>query len=118
MKEKQIVPAKQIPLIFSNVEQLLPVNVELLQRLTERRRQKFGIIDQIGDIFVSIAQFLKMYQVYCGNQPEAVAYLRSQKGNGELHAFLQVCFVASCYWLANYFGLGFSFVCYALIVEG
>ncbi|KAJ3299651.1 cytochrome c oxidase subunit 1 [Borealophlyctis nickersoniae] len=91
MREKEIVPAKGINIIFSNIEQILPVNQELLNRLEQRRRETFGILPAIGDIFFSVAQFLKMYTLYCGNQPEAMMYLKNQKGNQELNLFLQVC---------------------------
>ena len=50
-----------------------------------------GVLDEVGDIFLVLAPYFKMYTVYCGNQPEAVSYLKSQKNNSELSLFLQVC---------------------------
>ncbi|KAJ3089936.1 Myosin 10A, isoform D, partial [Quaeritorhiza haematococci] len=65
MREKKIVQPRGVNIIFSNVEQLLPVNQ---------------------------AQYLKIYTLYCGNQPEATAYLRQSKHNQALNMFLQHCF--------------------------
>ncbi|KAJ3308225.1 hypothetical protein HDU76_004060, partial [Blyttiomyces sp. JEL0837] len=88
-EDKGIVPVKQVNVIFSNIEQLLPVNQELLKRLESRRKDSFGIVSEIGDIFLDVAQYLKMYTQYCGNQPEAIEYLKSQKQNTQLTVFLQ-----------------------------
>ncbi|KAJ3411048.1 Myosin 10A, isoform D [Chytridiales sp. JEL 0842] len=93
MKEKSILPAIKIALVFSNIEQLLPLSQELLSRLLQRRRERMGVVDRVGDIFLEMGQYLNMYKIYCGNQPEAVAFLKNQRGtNNELNAFLQACF--------------------------
>ncbi|KAJ3219754.1 cytochrome c oxidase subunit 1 [Dinochytrium kinnereticum] len=93
IREKSVLQPRQVSIVFSNIEQLLPVNQELMQRLQERRRESFGIVLQVGDIFLAVAQYLKMYTIYCGNQPEALAFLKAQKGNSELNLFLQYCFL-------------------------
>ncbi|KAJ3100825.1 Myosin 10A, isoform D [Phlyctochytrium bullatum] len=91
MRTNAILPAKHLALVFSNIEQILPVNQELLRLLEQRRRTSLGVLEQVGDIFLSVAQFLKMYTIYCGNQPEAMAFLKAQSGNAELTLFLQYC---------------------------
>ncbi|KAI8853109.1 Dbl homology domain-containing protein [Chytridium lagenaria] len=93
LREKSILQPRQVAVVFSNIEQLLPVNQELMQRLQERRKESYGVVLQVGDIFLNVAQYLKMYTIYCGNQPEALAFLKSQKGNTELNLFLQYCFL-------------------------
>jgi hypothetical protein len=94
-KEQELIPARFIQIVFSNIEQILPVNEELLQRLENRRKDNYGLIEEVGDIFVALSQFFKMYSLYCGNQPEAIAYLRTQKDNSDLKLFLQVRY--TCY---------------------
>ena len=90
IKEKEMIPSKYIQVVFSNIEQILPVNQELLQSLENRRKESFRIIEEVGDIFGALSEFFKMYSLYCGNQPEAVAFLRTQKDNADLKLFLQV----------------------------
>ncbi|KAJ3032909.1 hypothetical protein HDV00_006982 [Rhizophlyctis rosea] len=90
MREKSVVDAKGIGLIFSNIELLVPYNQVLLDELSKRRRDSWGVIQCIGDVFDRVAQFFKMYTVYCANQPEALTYLKNQqKTNTALHAFVQ-----------------------------
>ncbi|KAI8813459.1 hypothetical protein BJ742DRAFT_431196 [Cladochytrium replicatum] len=91
IREKGLLNHKGIAIVFSNVEQLVPVNMELLNYLEQRRREGFGSIREVGDVFLAVAPFFKIYNTYCGNQPEAVSFLRTQKSNPELQLFLQYC---------------------------
>ncbi|KAJ3339061.1 Myosin 10A, isoform D [Gonapodya sp. JEL0774] len=63
MREKKILPPKGIAIVFSNIEQILPVNVELLARLEDRRIRSGGIVKEVGDVFLELASYLKMYTV-------------------------------------------------------
>ncbi|KAJ3056864.1 Myosin 10A, isoform D [Rhizophlyctis rosea] len=93
MRKKPAVDEHGIKRIFSNIELLVPYNKVLLDDLEQRRRQCWGVIQCIGDILDRVAQFFKMYTVYCGNQPEAMTYLKSQKTNSELTLCLKYCFL-------------------------
>ncbi|TPX38121.1 hypothetical protein SmJEL517_g00356 [Synchytrium microbalum] len=93
MRDKSIVPGKDLHVVFSNIEQLLPVNQELLSRLEERRRLSNGVVKEVADIFIKVEQYFKIYTLYCANQPEAMAYLKREKGNEDLRGFLMYCFL-------------------------
>ncbi|KAI9355339.1 Dbl homology domain-containing protein [Zopfochytrium polystomum] len=91
IREQGLITAKYVSVLFSNIEQLLPVNQEFLGRLDQRRRERVGIVDEVGDIFLVVAQYFKMYTIYCGNQPEAMSYLKRERSNKRLSSFLQFC---------------------------
>jgi len=57
---KQVLEAKDIRMIFSNVEMILGVNKRLLQTL-EERVSGWSPAAKLGDIFLKVAPFLKLY---------------------------------------------------------
>jgi hypothetical protein len=63
---RQILDRSEIKDIFSNIEQLLLLNVELLADL-----EKEGPDGDIGGVFMRIAPFLKMYHVYLDQAEDA-----------------------------------------------
>lgn len=63
MRETKVVPDSMIPSLFSCVEVLLGFNSVLLK--------KFKDGEGIGKSFIAMAQFLKMYSIYCVNEPKA-----------------------------------------------
>ncbi len=66
--------------MFSNVEQLLPINRELLRQIEERVRS-WNDTQRIGDVFKQMAPFLKMYNAYGNNYERAVeTYYEARKG--------------------------------------
>ncbi|KCV71332.1 hypothetical protein H696_02277 [Fonticula alba] len=68
LRTRKIIPPKAITALFSNIEMLLPVNIELLRHLTERQSIN-PIVENVGDIFLHVADWLKMYNAYCSNHP-------------------------------------------------
>lgn len=81
LKKSRLVRPKDMAIIFSNLEQLIPVNQELLKAL-EARRSANIVIEQVGDIFIHVSDYFKMYTMYCSNQPYALMktqYLRQSK---------------------------------------
>jgi len=56
MKEKAVVPPKGINIVFSNIEQLLPVNQEFLNAMLKRRSDSGGVVQKIGDIFTHMVR--------------------------------------------------------------
>ncbi|KAI9209512.1 uncharacterized protein BJ171DRAFT_119008 [Polychytrium aggregatum] len=40
---------------------------------------------------MQVAQYFKIYTLYCGNQPEAMSFLKASKNNEDLSLFLQYC---------------------------
>ena len=69
-KGMKITP-EDIRTMFSNVEQLLPINRELLNQL-ESRLNNWSDKQKIGDIFNKMAPFFKMYNSYGNNYEKAV----------------------------------------------
>jgi len=78
---------EDIKTMFSNVEQLLPINRELLNQL-ESRVKNWSDKQKIGDIFNKMAPFFKMYNSYGNNYEKAVElYSKCEKEP----FFLEVC---------------------------
>lgn len=71
MRKKKIVSPKDLAVLFSNIEMLVPVNSLLLKTLSDSR-EVYPIIERVGDIFLKVADYLKMYNMYCGNHPYAL----------------------------------------------
>ncbi|KAJ3410974.1 Myosin 10A, isoform D [Chytridiales sp. JEL 0842] len=78
LRNSKAVRPKDMAVIFSNVEALLPVNMELLKQLEVRQsKSNGGVIEQIGDVFIGVSDFLKMYTMYCSNHPYALMKLQA-----------------------------------------
>lgn len=58
---KDYITAEDISAIFSTAEQILFLNKELYKKFIE---QKDG--SKIGDAFIDMAAYLRLYSVYCG----------------------------------------------------
>eukprot|EP01087_Luapelamoeba_hula_P023168 TRINITY_DN846_c0_g2_i2.p1 TRINITY_DN846_c0_g2~~TRINITY_DN846_c0_g2_i2.p1 ORF type:complete len:1317 (+),score=424.44 TRINITY_DN846_c0_g2_i2:225-4175(+) len=70
--------------IFSNVETLFQINTDLLASLQGDRDTP----DLIGNAFIKVAPFLKMYSVYCANHETSIAASRTlQSENKRFAAF-------------------------------
>ena len=78
-----------ITLLFSNIEQLFSLNIEILKQLDARLRS-WSPEQKIGDIILSFAPFLKMYNVYSNNYDEALQlYNKLQKESPKFSDHLQ-----------------------------
>ncbi|KAI8825064.1 uncharacterized protein EV422DRAFT_517301 [Fimicolochytrium jonesii] len=62
---------EDIQTLFSNTDQLVPVNQQLLSRLIEKRDAD-PLIPEVGDALVDVSESFKIYTTYCGNYPEAM----------------------------------------------
>ncbi|KAL6055032.1 RhoGEF domain containing protein [Balamuthia mandrillaris] len=90
LKEKQLMEPQKLSTIFSNVELLVGVNEEMLKSFdrTAHKDQE----EMIGDTFLSVMHYFKMYTVYCSNQPLALKTLAEMKQtNRPFVQFLQEC---------------------------
>ncbi|TPX39828.1 hypothetical protein SeMB42_g06228 [Synchytrium endobioticum] len=86
---RKLISAKNVEAVFSNLEQLLSVNQDLLKRL-EERRAAYPVIDKLGDIFVSMGEHFLVYTMYCGNQGSALSKMQSTiHSNKAVRAFLE-----------------------------
>ncbi|KAI9141773.1 Dbl homology domain-containing protein [Paraphysoderma sedebokerense] len=90
LRKNKVVRAKDLAIIFSNWEQLLPVNQELLRSLESRRGQN-KIVEQVGDIWLRISDYLKIYTMYCSNHPYALVRLEKVMGVKSFSKFCDAC---------------------------
>lgn len=88
-KRKEIIPKDTLVKVFVNLEQLLPVNEQLLLGLEERVRN-WSETQKIGDVFKQMTPFLKSYTQYCNMYEESnhtVAALK--ESNGKFKKYLR-----------------------------
>ena len=72
---------KDLQVIFGNVEQILDLNNNLLDQLRDRVAN-WSETQLLGDIFIKIAPFLKLYSTYGTNYENAVSvFQREMKEN-------------------------------------
>ncbi|KAI8921845.1 hypothetical protein DFJ77DRAFT_651 [Powellomyces hirtus] len=71
---------EEINMLFSNTDQLVPVNQHLLDRLREKRDAD-PFIPEVGDAIVDVSESLKVYTTYCGNYPEAMKLVHKLQTN-------------------------------------
>lgn len=87
-EEAGLLSKEELYKIFSNVETLLKVNEELLQGL-EKRTEEWDHTSCVGDIFLHLASFFKLYTVYCKNYGTALETLQHCKTNPRFAHFLE-----------------------------
>ncbi|KAI8907800.1 hypothetical protein EDD86DRAFT_208149 [Gorgonomyces haynaldii] len=90
LKKSKLVQPKDMAIVFSNIEMLLPVNQELLKSL-EVRQHANPVIEQVGDTFIHVSDYLKMYTMYCSNHPYALMKLQSLRSSRTICKFMDQC---------------------------
>eukprot|EP00732_Lithocolla_globosa_P004402 Lithocolla_globosa_v1_NODE_4049_length_1521_cov_3.717599.p1 type:complete len:425 gc:universal NODE_4049_length_1521_cov_3.717599:1276-2(-) len=65
-RSKKLLEPSELTLVFSNVEELYTFNSELLEQV-QARLDKDGNEGLIGDIFLKLVPFLKLYTIYVQN---------------------------------------------------
>eukprot|EP01137_Pigoraptor_chileana_P009051 Opistho-2@56727 len=88
MRKQKIVSQKHLAVLFSNLEQLVPVNEELCGRLQLKTAENV-IVEAVGDVFLTLAEFFKVYTLYCGNYDSAlILYDKESKRNKSFKQFI------------------------------
>jgi hypothetical protein len=78
--------------LFSHIEQLMPVNQVLLDELKKCRRG--FVMNAMGEAFLVVADYLKIYTGYCGMQNKTVDYIqRLHKQDSTFKAILKVILI-------------------------
>src|SRR3989338_703750 len=78
-----------LKVVFSSLENLIPINRVVLDRLKETLSRPFPE-QSVGAVFVSLGDYLMVYSDYCTNQTAACDHLkRLTKKNKRLAAFLE-----------------------------
>eukprot|EP01102_Stenamoeba_stenopodia_P007410 TRINITY_DN2074_c0_g2_i6.p1 TRINITY_DN2074_c0_g2~~TRINITY_DN2074_c0_g2_i6.p1 ORF type:complete len:671 (-),score=130.09 TRINITY_DN2074_c0_g2_i6:4-2016(-) len=92
LRASGIVPNKDIKSLFSNLEVIHSINLQMLKELEKRVRLSLANnVTSIGDIFISTSAYLKMYTEYCSNQPIANECLKSYSKDRNFSAWLEIC---------------------------
>jgi hypothetical protein len=75
-----ILTARQIADVFSNLDDIITVNQELFEQLSARLREPTWTAKNhsVGDIFVRLSPFLKVYAVYVRNYQQAIRFIMEQ----------------------------------------
>eukprot|EP01103_Thecamoeba_quadrilineata_P000668 TRINITY_DN10582_c0_g1_i1.p1 TRINITY_DN10582_c0_g1~~TRINITY_DN10582_c0_g1_i1.p1 ORF type:complete len:1268 (+),score=236.37 TRINITY_DN10582_c0_g1_i1:202-3804(+) len=74
--------------VFSNIKIIRQVALELLNRLDEAF-SRWGESSTIGDIFIRMAPYLKVYSQYCDNYEHAIECLHSLQTRPNIFAWLE-----------------------------
>jgi len=85
--KEQILTEVEIRAIFSETESVLNYNRLLLVQLEERVK-KWSVSQRLGDIFLMISNYLKIYSQYCSNYHEAMRVLSECKKQPRFKKFL------------------------------
>lgn len=89
--EKKLLSAKNIQLIFANIEDILVINQNFLDAL-EKRRSTGKLISVIGDILLDATEKFVIYAAYCCERQEAIQRLQKLcSSTKSLSTFLDVC---------------------------
>jgi len=81
---------ENIHTIFSTINQIYSFNTELLKQLKEVA-SKWSPTQKLGDIFHSMAPYLKLYKTYCLNYDAAIECLQKAKKNEMFKLFIKAC---------------------------
>ncbi|KNC98059.1 uncharacterized protein SPPG_06473 [Spizellomyces punctatus DAOM BR117] len=88
LQETQLLTEEEIQALFSNIDQLVPVNQQLLDRLHEKRDTD-PFIPEVGDAIVDVSESFKVYTIYCGNYPEAMKLVHKLQARPDLKEKLE-----------------------------
>jgi hypothetical protein len=89
----QTVPQQTLAVIFSCIEQLYQVHVDLLADLTRIRDENWPFLTSLGDVFIKLAPRLECYGNYVGTFTTAMAALDAAMAeNAKLKRFVESTF--------------------------
>ncbi|CAI2169930.1 13957_t:CDS:10 [Funneliformis geosporum] len=74
-----ILSSEELNTIFSNIEDILLCNTEILSDLEQRQKEDEFFVDSVGDILLKHYECLKCYKTYCGNQLNASKFLQKKR---------------------------------------
>jgi hypothetical protein len=78
--------------IFSNVEGILSLSEELLNSLKERLKN-WNTQQRIGDVFLKLVSFFKIYSHYCENYAKSIQFIKEKtKENPQFVKFLDTAY--------------------------
>eukprot|EP00013_Stygamoeba_regulata_P005138 CAMPEP_0177638968 /NCGR_PEP_ID=MMETSP0447-20121125/5771_1 /TAXON_ID=0 /ORGANISM="Stygamoeba regulata, Strain BSH-02190019" /LENGTH=867 /DNA_ID=CAMNT_0019140965 /DNA_START=273 /DNA_END=2876 /DNA_ORIENTATION=+ len=87
MKKKKLLKSDQFPIVFSNVEALLPIHTQLLTRLEECYAAWPN--SHLGSAFLKAIPAMRKYSAYVNNFGEAMDFFMRQMENSKFAAFVE-----------------------------
>ena len=82
-----------LAIIFSNIEAILPLNHEILS-LLKGRLSNWSNVQLLGDIFIKMGPFLKLYSAYGNNYENAInTYQKEMKENLYFKELVEVIYL-------------------------
>ena len=72
LQANKLLSDQDMTLIFSDIETIVNVNKQVLRDIEKRMRQSKKI-QIVGDLFMRMADFFKMYRTFCSVQGEALS---------------------------------------------
>lgn len=112
-----ILTSSEVSTVFSNIELLLNVSKELLKDLEPRLKNWDNKQSKIGDVFMKIIPFLKLYIQYVNNYDHSNSlHHELEQTKPSYHAFLKEVFAANpdqLTGLENYLILPVQVTCFA-----
>jgi hypothetical protein len=79
LKASALLDEKTVNGLFANMQMILNVNREICKKLAGRIEDSSHEYWIVGDIFIQVGDFLKMYTFYCSNQETAHQSLEKAK---------------------------------------
>eukprot|EP01104_Vermistella_antarctica_P020636 TRINITY_DN8912_c0_g1_i1.p1 TRINITY_DN8912_c0_g1~~TRINITY_DN8912_c0_g1_i1.p1 ORF type:complete len:477 (+),score=114.02 TRINITY_DN8912_c0_g1_i1:90-1433(+) len=85
---KPLVSAADIQIIFSNLSSITPVNQALSEKLLAMRNKR-NAQQLIGQVFLNMANYLRMYAQYCANHKKATDMVSEHRKDLQFDSFLE-----------------------------
>jgi len=91
IRKNKVLPPDKVPLIFSNIEEIVEENKKLLNIL-EARWQKWWTFQKLADIFLDLENsFVKVYSHYVSNYDKGVESIDTAFKNANFAKFVVKC---------------------------
>ena len=89
--KREFMAQPRIALLFTNIEQIVTLNEDLLQRLSERLPQMPDGSECVGDIFAEFGPLFAIYAQYTANHELAVQALKKLEGRVAYAETMRAC---------------------------
>ncbi|KAI3635969.1 hypothetical protein MIR68_005850 [Amoeboaphelidium protococcarum] len=88
LKFGRLLDDAQLKQMFSNLEELLPVNKKFLAQLNKRQSDNC-VISGIADLVLEVAPQFKVYDIYCANYQSALSLYKALKSREDIKLYLE-----------------------------
>ena len=88
-ERRAVITETEVRLLFSDVQVLRSISTSFLRSLEERFRCWDGARTRLGDIFLGMMPFFRVYADYSRNYDKAISYVAAQPRTAPLRAFFR-----------------------------